>query len=76
MSRAIDIIKASNDQISKAGAPDILRARFAGEIDFAYKFGLISFAERDQMLSMQATTCKDRRETLKATKLKRLGISQ
>jgi len=76
MSRAIDIIKASNDQIAKASAPDILRQRFAGEIDFAFKFGLISYAERDQMLSMQATTCKDRRAELHAEKLTRLGISQ
>ena len=76
MSRAVAIIKASLGKIATADAPEILRNRFAGEIDMAYKLGLISFAERDEMLSMQHTTCKERRETLRAAKLKRLGIKE
>ena len=76
MTRAVAIIKASLGKIATADAPEILRNRFAGEIDMAYKLGLISFVERDEMLSMQDTTCKDRRETLQAAKLKRLGIAE
>ena len=76
MSRAVAIIKASLGKIATADAPEILRNRFAGEIDMACKLGLIDYTEHDQHMTALATACKDRRETLQAAKLKRLGIAE
>lgn len=76
MSRAIAIIKASLGKIETADAPEVLRNRFAGEIDMAYKLGLIDYPEHDQHMTALATACKDRRNELHAANMKRLGIKE
>ena len=76
MSRAIAIIKASLGKIENADAPEVLRNRFAGEIDMAYKLGLIDYTEHDQHTTALAAACKHRLDELHAAKLKRLGIKE
>lgn len=76
MSRAVAIIKASLGKIATADAPEILRNRFAGEIDMAYKLGLIDYTEHDQHTTALAAACKHRLDELHAAKLKRLGIKE
>jgi hypothetical protein len=76
MSRAIQIIKESIGKLAESNLPDALRPRFAGEIDMAYKLGLISYDERDQLMTAMIVSCKDRRDELHKAKLERLGIKQ
>lgn len=76
MSRAVAIIKASLAKIAVSDAPGIVRQRFAGEIDMAYKLGLIDYPEHDQHMTALATACKDRRNELHAANMKRLGIKE
>lgn len=76
MSRAIAIIKASLAKIAVSDAPGIVRQRFAGEIDMAYKLGLIDYTEHDQHTTALAAACKHRLDELHAAKLKRLGIRE
>lgn len=76
MSRAVAIIKTSLGKIATADSPEILRNRFAGEIDMAYKLGLIDYTEHDQHTTALAAACKHRLDELHAAKLKRLGIRE
>jgi uncharacterized protein YlaN (UPF0358 family) len=74
--RALAIIKDQLGKLAESNLPDALRPRFAGEIDMAYKLGLISYEERDQLMTAMIVSCKDRRDELHKAKLARLGIKQ
>jgi hypothetical protein len=74
--RAIAIIKGQLGKLADAVSPDTLRPRYAGEIDMTYKLGLISFEERDQLMTAMIVACQQRRAELHNAKLERLGIKQ
>lgn len=76
MKDAKAIIAESIARLHKADAPDALRPRIAGEIDMAYKLGLISYQERDALTIHMIGECVRRREELHRAKLARLGIEQ
>lgn len=76
MPDAKQIIRDSVAKLAKADSPDTLRPRVAGEVDMAFKLGLISYAERENLQTTVVATCGRRRNELHAAKLARLGITQ
>ena len=75
MKDAKAIITESIAKLQKADAPDALRPRIAGEIDMAYKLGLIDYEERDAAMNNMLNECIRRREELHRAKLARLSLS-
>lgn len=65
MSQALEIINASIAYLAKSKSPDAVRALTAGEITMAYKLKLISYEERDGLLSRLITACDQRRNELR-----------
>lgn len=76
MSLAKQIISDSVAKLAKADSPDTLRPRIAGEVDMAFKLGLITYAERENLQTTVVATCGRRRNELHAAKLRRLGIKE
>lgn len=76
MKDARSIILESIKRLGTADAPDALRPRIAGEIDMAYKLGLIDYPTRDQLMATMLTAASDRRGALHRAKLARLGIAE
>lgn len=74
MPDAREIIRESIGQIAKAAAPDALRALAAGEINMAYKLGLIDYEERDNFMALMVDTCVRRREKVRADQHARMGF--
>lgn len=70
------IIRESIAAMERAESPDALRPRICGEVDFAYKFGLIGYAERDNLINNVLAACGRRRNELHRAKLARLGITE
>lgn len=76
MSKAQRIINASIDRMAHSDEPDAYRPRIAGEIDMAYKLGLMTYPERDHAMGNMVAACARRREQLRKAKLERLGITE
>lgn len=71
-----DIVRESIAVMEKADSPDTIRPHICGEVDMAYKLGLIDYAERDHLINNVVSACARRRNELHRAKLARLGITE
>lgn len=74
--KAKAVIIASIAGLARAESPDTVRPLVAGEINMAYKLGLIDYPERDHLMNNMVSACARRRNELHRAKLARLGIEQ
>lgn len=72
MATAKAIIQDSIASLINSDSPDTVRAMIAGEINMAYKLGLIDYTERDRVMTVLHNACISRRETLHRERLARL----
>lgn len=74
--RAKTIIAESIAAVALSDSPDTLRPMIAGEINMASKLGLISYAERGQLMNAAVSACIKRREELHRANLERMRAAK